>query len=461
MSSDPGNDDGEGVSRPGAVIVRPDRPLGKLRKGQGRARNLLVAREARQVQPAPPPELPEPAAPPEPALPAMPPGGSAMQYSQVLLDLQRTRKRRFFLRLALFVGLPTVLVFLYTFWLATPRYVAEFQVTYQNYQPAKSLSVGLVESIVGSNNSGSVDIGTIIYEYVQSPALLTKLDSTLHLKQYYSDPGIDWFSRLSSSASSEKFLSYYHRRVAVSEGLGGYLTIDVTAFDPKYAVALAKAIVQACDAMVDGMTARARQEEVRAAEAELTREEQRVRQARKALTDFQNVHGDLDPQRVASQLGQIVGNLESQLSTARTELANTLAYMRPDAPRVVQLKFLISALEQQLRQEQSRLANNSGTMAGSHGGVPYSQILDEYNALQLEADFAQKAYLAAQQGLTVARADAARQQSYLIAFAPPNEPDRATQWFPVTYTLATFLIAVLAFGIGSLLFGALRDQTGI
>jgi capsular polysaccharide transport system permease protein len=435
----------EGGNNPGAVVLQPERPAGKLRKGQGFGRNLAAGRKL------------EPSAPLQPAEPAaslLSSGGEAAHYTQLLLDMQRSRKRRLLLRLVLFVGLPTLLTFLYTFFWAAPRYVSEFEVTYQVYQPLKSLSSGLLESVLGTSQTSNIDIGAIVYEYARSPAALAKLDSKLNLKEYYSHPNIDYFSRLSPSASREKFLSYFRRRVSVSEGLGGYLKIEVTAFDPQYALALAKAVVQACDEMVDSISSRARKNEVRSAEAEVARQEERIRNARKALTTFQNAHGDLDPQRVATQLGQIVGNIESQLATARTELANTLGYMRADAPRVIQLKYLISALEQQLRQEQGRLANTGGA-------TPYSQILDQYSALQLEEDFASKAYLAAQQGLALARADAARQQAYLVDFAPPSESDRATQSFPQFSTLAAFLVSLLTFGIGSLMIGALRDQAGI
>lgn len=440
----------------GAIVVRPDRAVGKPRKAQGWPQSGPGGKRLQARSELAPGELGvhrEPALRPEPVGPALALGGAA-EYSRVLLEIQQTRKRQFFRRLAAFVVLPTLLTFLYTFFWASPRYVSQFQATYQTYQPVKSLSAGLVESVLGSSQSSNIDIAAIVYEYARSPALLSKLNAKLKLREYFSNPKIDYFSRLGKRASSERFLAYYRQHVSVSEGLGGYLTVEVTAFDPHYAVDLAKAVVDACDDMVDSITARARQDEVRSAEAELARQEDRVRRARKAMTDFQNAHGDLDPQRVASQLGQIVGNLESQLATARIELANTLSYMKPDAPRVVQLKYLISALEQQLRREQGRLANTDG-------GLPYSQILDQYSALQLEEEFASKAYLAAQQGLTVARADAARQQTYLVDFAPPSEADLPTQWFPITYTVSALLVSLVAFGIGSLMVGALRDQAGI
>lgn len=427
----------------GSVLaITPHQPAAKKKKQPGSG----AIAEQRMLAPGKPPAEPIPVALPSPE--------ETVRYGDLLVQKRRKRQLRYLLRLGLFVALPTLLTFLYTFLLATPRYISQFEATYQTYQPAKSLSAGLVQSVFGSSQSSNIDIGAIVYEYVRSPALLSKLNAKLNLLGYYSNPRIDWFSRLSPHASSEKFLAYYRRHVSVSEGLGGYVTVEVTAFDAQYAATLAKAVVEAADDMVDNISERARQDEVRAAEAELARQEERVRRARKALTDFQNEHGDLDPQRVATQLGQIVGNLESQLAAARIDLANTLSYMKPDAPRVVQLKYLISALEQQLRQEQSRLAN-------SNGNVPYSQILDEYAALQLEEDFASKAYLAAQQGLTVARADAARQQTYLVDFAPPSLPDRPTRWFPLSHSVSALLISLVLFSVLSLMAGALRDQAGM
>ena len=373
---------------------------------------------------------------------------------EILVETRRKRRSRFFMRLALFVGLPTLFMAIYSFVWATPRYVSEFEVTYQTYQPAQALSAGLVQSFMGVSTGSTIDLGTILYEYVRSPALLAKLDAKLHLREYYSSSKIDWPSRLNPHTSAENFLSYYRWHVAASEGLGGYLTVDVQAFDPQYAFALAKAVDQACDEMIDDMTVRAREDEVKYAQDELNREEDRIRKARLALTDFQNAHGDLNPQTAATQLGQIAGGLESDLAKARSELAIVLQYMRADSPKVLQIKYQIKALEQQLRYERERLASSGGKTA-------YSQILNEYSALQLEQQFAQDAYLAAQQGLAVARADAARKQNYLIDFTPPYLPDKATIWLPLEYTATAFFASLLIYGISSLMIGAFRDQAGL
>jgi capsular polysaccharide transport system permease protein len=399
----------------------------------------------------------------EPAVPVTPVSAKARStaleswpeligYDDLLTKTRESRRRRFFGRLAIAVGLPTLLMVFYVFVWATPRYVSEFEVTYQTYRNTESLSSGLVQAML-SENTGS-DLGSILYEYTRSATLMHQLDDKMHLREYYSNKRIDYPARLSADASEEKFLYYYRQQVvSVSEGLGGYLTIDVQAFDPEYAHALAKAIVAACDQMVDQMSARARQDGMKFAEEEVARQEDRVRQAQMAETKFQNEHRDLNPTNSANQFGQIVGSLETQLSQTRTSLTNTLSYASPNAPQVQQLKNQIAALEDQLKDQRNRLTGG--------GDKTYSQILEEYSRLQLEEQFAQNAYQSAQQGLAVARSDAARKESYLVDFVVPSVPDRPTQTFYITYLGSAFLGSLLLYAIGSLLAGAFRDQAGL
>jgi capsular polysaccharide transport system permease protein len=373
-------------------------------------------------------------------------------HDDLLATMRQTRRRRFFLRIGLFVGLPTLLMALYLMLWATPRYASEFEITYQTYQNTQSLSTGLVQSILGGTTSGT-DFSSILYEYVRSETLAQQLDEKLNLRKYYSGANIDYPARLAENSSGEKFLDYYRKHiVSVSQGLGGYLTIDVQAFDPQFAHAVATAIVQSCDEMVDQMTARARRDGMKFAEDEVSRQEDRVRQAQIALTKFQNAHGDLNPTNSANQFGQIVGSLETQLSQTRTALTNTLSYASPGAPQVQQLKNQIAALEAQLQTQRSRLTGGDQT---------YSQILEEYTRLQLESQFAQNAYLSAQQGLAVARADAARKQSYLVDFVTPSQPTAPARSFYITYLASTFFGSLFLCAIGSLIIGAFRDQAGL
>ncbi len=375
------------------------------------------------------------------------------QYAAALVARRRSRARRLTGWFALVVILPTLASAAYGLVLASPRYTSSFEFTYQTYRGLPSLASGLVQSVTGTSQTNSVDLGSIVYEYLRSSTLAARMDAALDLRKRFSDPGIDWLSRLGADASRERFLDYFRSHVQVSQGLGGYLKVDVNAYDPALAQTLAQAIVTEADRMVDDLTARARDNEVKFAEAELGRQEDRVRKARTALTAFQNQHGDQDPGRAATQLGDIVGGIEGQLADARTQLANTGAALAPNSPITVQIKARIAALEDQLKTERARLATTDKT-----GAAPYSQVLDQYASLQLEQEFARNAYTAAQQGVTVARADAATKQNYLVDFIPPDLPQHRSYTGPVQTTAAVFLGSLLAFALGSLVLGAARDQ---
>jgi capsular polysaccharide transport system permease protein len=375
-------------------------------------------------------------------------------HAAMLLAWRRRRGRWFVVRMTLFVGLPTLATAAYFALLATPRYVTQVQLTYQTYQPARSLAEGLVQSVSGTSQGNLVDLGAVVYEYVRSPALLTVLDAQLGLRRAFSRPEIDLLSRLPDWASDEWFLRYYRSHVRISEGLGGYLTLDVEAFDPAFTLALARAVVAAADQMVVQIADRARADEVAVAEAEAGRQEARVRAARAALAAFQDAHAEIDPGRAAGQLGGIIGNLESDLAAARAQLAQSAGFLNGSSPVVIQLKARIASLEEQIRREQARLAG-SATAAGA----PYSRVLLEYSRLQLDEEFARTAYTAAEAGLSVARADALRKQNYLIEFAPPVLPHHPSLLGPAEYVATVCLGTLAAYGVISLLIGALRDQS--
>ena len=261
-----------------------------------------VARPAaRRFDGAPPLTNREPLKPRTPEVaPAQIDWGSSASLVDMMLRERAKRRRRMLVGLGLFCVTPAILTFLYMLLLASPRYASKFEVTYQTYQPQQTLSAGLVQGVFGSSTGSSVDLSQILYEYIRSPSILTKLDHDVKLRQHYSDPKLDVFSRLGKNASWGTFLNYYRSHTVVSEGQGGYLTVTVSAFNPRYTTQIANAIVADCDVMIDNLTLRARQDEVRSAQSIVDQAQQQVQTARAAITTYQNGHSDLDP----ADLGQ-------------------------------------------------------------------------------------------------------------------------------------------------------------
>jgi capsular polysaccharide transport system permease protein len=396
--------------------------------------------------------------------PSRPKPVTAASWAAAAVDVDwvansRRRSRNFALRLLLFVALPTAIVAAYMFYYATPRYVSEFLITYQSATNSSSLTSGgggALSSILGSNSS--IDISGIISTYVTSSAALSAVEEKMDFRKYYSDPKIDYLSRLSPTASREQLLRYYLWRVTSNEQMGGYVTVDAQAFDPKTAQEIAQALAAACDKMVTGMTQRQRDDYVKFAEKQLATMESRLDEATLNVINFRNQHRDFNPQTAATQLDTVIGGLEQQLSVARSDLTNASNFLGPTAPTVVALKAKIDALTQQIKLEQSRLSNPA--TAASGGEQPFSQLVAEYVRVTQAQQYATESYTSAKQVLDAANAAAAQQQQYAVTFVPPNLPETASWSDGVKYTLSTFLIALFLYFLGSLVFGAFRESAG-
>jgi len=387
-----------------------------------------------------------------PAMFPPPPPADLPEQLQLLLQMRAHRLRRFIIRSLIFVVGPSLLVLIYTVFIATPRYVSSFQVTYQVYQPTTSVGSGLVQNTPSS--SDAIDYGTVIDEYVNSEALAQKLDQQLNLRSYYSNAKIDWTSRLKRNASAYEFYNYFSNRISASEGFGGYVTITVQAFDPQFALKLAETVNDDANSMLDGITGQARAAEVKAASDEVTQTNADLNTANAALTAFRNTHGDLDPSQIATELGTIEGTLESQLATVKAQLAQAQANMQPNASQIVQLNLQVAAIQHEIDAERERLANGGGQ-------TNYSSTVADYQTLLSEQQLALNNYQAAQSALMAAKADAAREQYYVVDFVAPTLPDKPTAPSPLISTAETFLACVVGYAVVNLLFSALRDQTGV
>jgi capsular polysaccharide transport system permease protein len=380
------------------------------------------------------------------------PAGTAHQI-ELLLGRRRRRLQSLFIRLALFVLLPTFVVWFFAALIATPRYVCDFEITYQAYEPNSTLAAGLAQSDIGTSVMDSVDYGTLLYEYIRSAALAESVDKQINLREHYSSRHIDFLSRLPASASQARFLAYWRDHVVVSEGFGGYLTVSVQGFEPAFTLLLAQTISADADKMIDGLSAQARKSEVQSATDQLKLSVLALQRTDDALTVFRNTHGDLDPGFAATQIATVVGTLESQLALLRAQLQQAQANMQPNASQIVQLKLQVAAMEQQIQSERQRLADSSGST--------YSNTVAQYDNLLADQQLANTLNQSAQQGLVIAQANAESKQNYSVAFVPPILPDHPTLPDPLISSLTTFLVFFSLYAICSLLFAAFRDQAGV
>jgi capsular polysaccharide transport system permease protein len=360
---------------------------------------------------------------------------------------------RFSLSALLCVALPTLLAVLYYGFVAADQYVAEARFAVRGSEAAATDMLGVLTGIPG--NGASAADALVVRDFVRSRDAVEALERRLDLRAAYSREEADWLARLGPADPIEDVVDYWRRMVEVGyETTSGITTLRVQAFRPDDAVAIAGAILEEGEALVNRLSERARRDAVAFAEAELTRAEERLGAARAEVTRFRDQRQALDPARSAEARLGIQAGLEADLAKAEAELSAMRSYMRPDAPAVVSAGNRIAALRRQVEAERAKLAGEQGDPRVLSG------LVADYERLAGEQEFAAKAYVSALASLEAARADAARKHRYLATFVMPHMPEDATRPRRLVGILTVFFASLVAWGIGALGVAAVKDHAG-
>lgn len=398
-------------------------------------------------------------------------------------DLIRRKRNLFLLRVFLFIAVPTLIVTGYVFFYATPRYVSEFQAIYHSNDPQMQSS--MLGGLLGGG-SGSVDMNAAVIAYLESPAALAEANKQLNLRREFSSPGIDWLDRLSASAQTETFLSYFQRRISAYENSAGYVVVDAEAFSPSEAQKLAQTLASLAERMVASISQREKLNMVKFTEDEVQRCEREYLGAVDRLTKFREKHKNYDFSGSEQLLTGTVGSLESQLANLKSQLGSQRKFLADDAPSVAVIKSQIYAVESQISDERARLASsskmapsasssaapsNSKASSAPFGelpndnitskSLPYSEILATYFKLTQDQQFATALLQTAKQAAENARLEAGKQSAYMFTFVPPSLPQHSTEPSPMRYIVTTFVGCMLVYFAASVLFGLFRHESGI
>ena len=201
------------------------------------------------------------------------------------------------------------------------------------------------------------------------------------------------------------------------------------------------------------MSERITEDTLRFARRELERTETQVRLATNALTLFRKESGLIDPGQETAAVLSIITELEMKLAGTRAELIEARNVMRDKSPQVLNLETPAAALARQVGDERERLANAHST--------DLTSLIDRYQPLVLEQELAKQRYGSALTLLEGARAEAQRQQRYLIAFVSPRLPDEATEPRRARMVATVFACAFLVYAIGGLVWSAIKDHVGL
>ena len=355
----------------------------------------------------------------------------------------------------LIVAMPLMAVVLYMWMVAVDQYSSAtgFTVRQEEGGGASELLGGLA-ALTGSTASADSDI---LYEFIQSQALIQAVDTRLDLRGHYSamwekDPAF----ALRPDASIEDLESYWQRIVRISQS-SGLIEVRVLAFEPKMAQDIAQAILEESQLMINALNNQAREDAMRYAREDLDEALIRLKAARETLTAFRTRTQIVDPEAdIQGRMG-VMNNLQQQLAEALIELDLLGETTNGGDPRLVQAQRRIEVIRDRISDERRTFV--SDTTENGAVGEDYPSLIAEFEGLMVDREFAEGTYRASLAALDLARTKAARQSRYLATYVTPTlaQTSEFPQRFTITGVVGLFLL--LSWSVIVLVYYSIRDRS--
>ncbi len=357
-----------------------------------------------------------------------------------------------------FIAVPTLVVAIYLGFIASDRYAVEVKFAVRGQDTPAVDALG-VFGIGGGNMSSD---SYILVDYVRSRSLWEEVAKSLDLKAKYSSSSVDWFSRLDPEASMEDTIGFWRHMTQVSyEPATGIIRVEVSAFDKADAVKISQAVTAAAETLINRLSTESRRDALKAATTEVERAEQRQRMLRAATQKFREREQIADPVRRAGAQQEMVEKTRAELGRIDTELQAARAFMKEDAPSIVVLKNQRSAIAKQLDTLQKEMGNEGKPAAGDakgDGNRTIASMLSNFEEIEAERHFAEKAYLTSLAGLERARFEADRKQRYLAIFERASMPDEAVYPARLRGVEVVAIASALIWGLFVLIVFGIREH---
>jgi capsular polysaccharide transport system permease protein len=358
------------------------------------------------------------------------------------------------------IALPTLLASIYFGLIASPQYVAEarFAVRGPDDMPAPTDALGALTGL-GTTVTSTTSDSYIVTHFIESAQLVGNLQRSLDLRGIYTSDKADFVAKYRPYDFEDtiEHLTTFWNSVSWNyfEPISGTITFTVRAFTPEDALKIARETVRESEKLVNKLSERAREDAISLAKMEQARAELRLKAARKAVQDYRDRKGQTDPVTTAAAKSALIATLEQELAKQEADIAGRTAFLNKDAPSVRVLRQTADAIRSQIEQERAKIGN---LQTGEQQQL-MSASLTEFEGLQTERDFAQRAYETAATAVESARMRAGQQSRYLATYVEPHLPEDSLYPARLQMVLLVLLCATMAWAIGVLVFYGIRDHT--
>ena len=374
------------------------------------------------------------------------------EISDIQRDITKRRRRKMGLlmvRLAFFVGLPTIMGGYYFYNIATPMYATDSQ--FLIIQNEGTGGLGPLGGLLPTQFANSAD-SIATQSYLQSKDAMLRLDRDVGFMKHFSDPAIDPIQRMSPDASNEEAYKHYKDNVKIGyDPTEGMIRMEVIAADPEVAKDFSEHLLEYAEERVNALSQQKREDGMRDAREAFEQTVAKRRAAQEALIKLQ-VDNGVDPQAVIASIRGQITNYETLLLEKELELAALLDNPRPNRAKVDGAQGDVRRLSAQLDKLNERM--NSAT----EGTNSLAQQAVSLQLAQADLAAADAALQASQTQMEQARTEASRQVRYLTVAVRPVASQSASYPRKFENTILTFLIFAGIYLMLSLTASILKEQ---
>ena len=374
--------------------------------------------------------------------------GTTFEHGTVRRIMRRSKTRDWIRRhrwFALFVVLPTLAAAIYYGLIASPVYVSQSTFVIKSPGQKAMPTVSLANLVQTTGLSSGQEQTKEVLEYIRSRSAVRDLEAQTDVRVRFSGRGSDFLSRFPvpfGDSSFEGFYRYYGSMVAADlDQESGLAVLEVRAFTPRDAYDLNARLLNLSEGLVNRLNQRAEGRGIAEAQERVVQAEDRLRNARVALSAYRNENQLLDPAKQATGVLDVSNKLITEQAALQAQLDLTQR-VAPRNPAIPALRNRIIAVGREI-------AAQNGRAVGTPTGI--ASKLSAYEKLNVEQEFATQMLTAANTALEQARTEAQKQQYYLERVVEPNLPDDSTLPHRLKRVLVVFAASLCLYFIGWML----------
>lgn len=315
--------------------------------------------------------------------------------------------------------LPTLIATIYYAFIAADQFQVETQFAVRGGEPIPMDTLG---TLTGFPALHQVQDSAIVTDYVKSRSLVDKLDGEIDLRAIFSRPEIDVLLRFDPTEPIEELVKYWRRRITISiEATSGVVTAKFRAFTAEDSLRIARAVLAACEDLVNDISRRSRQDLLAKAQDELDKAQKHLVEVREQYRVLRDKERLIDPVKSADAVNKMLSELRLERIKAENEYQVNSRSLAPTAPQMQVLKARLEAVSGQI----ANLERTLTTQHAASANPTLSQSFAVFDKARLDQEWAEKYYQTVAALYERAKLDAERQQVYLESFVRPMLPEQA------------------------------------